>query len=45
MILIDFAQDLANLILGLFVLRWFQQFLTARNADSDFAKALAYLLH
>jgi hypothetical protein len=45
MLLIDFLQSLANLILGLFVLRWVQVQLNNRSADSDFNKALGYLLH
>jgi hypothetical protein len=45
MILIDFLQDLANLILGLLVLRWMQTQLAQRNPESDFNKALGYLLH
>jgi hypothetical protein len=45
MILIDFLQDLANLILGLFVLRWAQVFISNRNPDSEFSNALGYLLH
>jgi hypothetical protein len=45
MILIDFLQDLANLILGLFVLRWAQTMLSQRNPNSEFTNALGYLLH
>lgn len=45
MILIDFLQDLANLILGLLVLRWMQTQLAQRAPESDFNKALGYLLH
>lgn len=45
MILIDFIQSLANLILGLFFLRWMQTMLVQKNPESDFTKALGYLLH
>lgn len=45
MLLIDFLQSLANLVLGLFVLRWAQVMLANRAPDSDFTKALGYLLH
>lgn len=45
MILIDFIQSLANLILGLFALRTAQVYLTSHYADSEFTKALGYLLH
>jgi hypothetical protein len=39
---IDFVQFLANLILGLFLLRFVQLKL---SPTSDFAKALGYLVH
>jgi hypothetical protein len=45
MIVIDFIQDLANLILGLFVLRQLQTFLAQRAPQSEFTNALGYLLH
>ena len=45
MLLIDFLQSLANLVLGLFALRWAQVQLSQRSPDSDFTKALGFLLH
>lgn len=45
MILIDFLQHLANLILGLLFLRWVQTMLAQRSPDSEFTNALGYLLH
>jgi hypothetical protein len=44
-VVLDLAQSILNLILGLFVLRMGQLALTNRVPDSDFNKALAFLLH
>lgn len=43
--IIDLAQSIFNLILGLFILRFVQLKLHDKAPDSDFDKALAYLLH
>lgn len=43
--LIDFLQQLFNLIIGLFVLRYAQMKITEKNPTSDLGSALAFLLH
>jgi hypothetical protein len=44
-VVIDLIQSIFNLILGLFVLRFAQLKLHDKAPDSEFDKALAYLLH
>lgn len=42
---VDFLNTAAHIFLFFLAMRWVQMKLAANNADSDFAKSLAYLFH
>lgn len=45
MLAADFLNTAGHILLFFLAIRWLQMKLQARNPDSDFGKALAYLFH